>query len=126
MARGGFDRTDRVGALLRREVAVLVHEDVRSQLLPEVSVSDVEVSRDLAVAKVFITALDPEQARPALALLKEEAKRYRQALSKMLSTRTVPELRFHYDDSVDRGGRIDELLRQSLPAPSGNSPGSAD
>lgn len=118
MARGGFERTDRVGALLRREVAVLVHEDVRARLLPEISVSDVEVSRDLAVAKVYITALDPTNAKPALAVLKEEAKRYRQALSKLLSMRTVPELRFHYDDSVDRGGRIDELLRhvQSKPA----------
>lgn len=113
MARGGFDRTDRVSALLRREVATLVHEDVRNQQLPEISVSDVEVSRDLAVAKVYITALDPEQARPALALLKEEAKRYRQALARLMSTRTVPELRFHYDDSVDRGGRIDALLREN-------------
>lgn len=111
MARGGFERTDRVGALLRREVAVLVHEDVRAHLLPEISVSDVEVSRDLAVAKVYITALNPEDAKPALTLLKEEAKRYRQTLSRLMSTRTVPELRFHYDDSVDRGSRIDELLR---------------
>jgi ribosome-binding factor A len=111
MARGGFARTDRVAALLRREVAVLVHEDVRAQLLPEVSVSDVEVSRDLAVAKVFVTALKPDEAKPALAILKEEAKRYRQALSKVLSLRMVPELRFHYDDSVDRGERIDQLLR---------------
>ncbi|MGE4069630.1 MAG: 30S ribosome-binding factor RbfA [Lysobacterales bacterium] len=116
MARGGFERTDRIAALLRREVATLVHEDVKSHQLPEISVSDVEVSRDLAVAKVFVTALNPEDAKPALALLKEEAKRYRQALSKLMSTRTVPELRFHYDDSVDRGGRIDELLRQSRAA----------
>lgn len=117
MARGGFERTDRVGALLRREVAVLVHEDVRARLLPEVSVSDVEVSRDLAVAKVYITALDPANAKPALAILKEESRRYRQTLSKLLSMRMVPELRFHYDDSVDRGGRIDELLRQTQPKP---------
>ena len=118
MARGGFDRTDRVAALLRREVAVLVHEDVRAHVLPEVSVSDVEVSRDLAVAKVFVTALDPATSKEAMALLKEEAKRYRQVLSKALAMRSVPELRFHYDDSVDRGGRIDELLRQKPSEPS--------
>lgn len=117
MARGGFERTDRVAALLRREVAVLVHEDVRAQLLPEISVSDVEVSRDLAVAKVFVTALDPEQRKTALALLKEEAKRYRQTLSRLLTLRTVPELRFHYDDSVDRGSRIDALLRGATQDP---------
>ena len=117
MARGGFERTDRVAALLRREVAVLVHEDVRAHVLPEVSVSDVEVTRDLAVAKVFVTALEPSQSKAALVLLKEEAKRYRQVLSRSLSMRSVPELRFHYDDSVDRGGRIDELLRQNPTEP---------
>jgi ribosome-binding factor A len=114
MARGGFERTDRISALLRREVAVLVHGDVRGGLLPEVSVSDVEVSRDLAVAKVFVTALKAEEAPAALAILKEEAKRYRQTLAKQLALRTMPELRFHYDDSVDRGDRIDQLLRESL------------
>ncbi len=114
MSRTTFARTDRIAALLRREVAVLVHEDVRGGLLPEISVSDVEVSRDLAVAKVFVTALRSEDAKPALALLKEEAKRYRQTLAKLVSLRTMPELRFHYDDSVDRGDRIDQLLRDSL------------
>ncbi len=114
MPRSTFARTDRIAALLRREVAVLVHEDVRGGLLPEVSVSDVEVSRDLAVAKVFVTALRSEESKAALALLKEEAKRYRQILAKQLALRMMPELRFHYDDSVDRGDRIDQLLRDSL------------
>lgn len=117
MARSGFARSDRIAALLRREVAVLVHEDVRAQALPEISVSDVEVSRDLAVAKVFVTALDPEDRTTALALLKEQARRYRQVLSRLLTMRQVPELRFHYDESVDRGSRIDALLRGALREP---------
>jgi len=69
------------------------------------------------VAEVSVTALEPSQSKAALVLLKEEAKRYRQVLSKNLSMRSVPELRFHYDDSVDRGDRIDELLRQNPTEP---------
>ena len=111
MGHREYQRTDRVGAQLRREIGQLVHQDVRDQHVPEVSVSDVEVTRDLSLAKVFVTALDPATAKEAVALLNEAAKGYRQALSKLLSLRQVPELRFHYDDSVDRGERIDALLR---------------
>jgi ribosome-binding factor A len=114
MARGGFERSDRVAALLRREVAVLVHEDVRGGLLPEISVSDVEVTRDLALARVYVTALRSEDKDTALKLLAAVAKRYRQQLSKGSNLRSMPELRFLYDDSVDRGDRIEALLRESL------------
>lgn len=117
MGHREFQRTDRVAALLRRELGQLVHEDVREHHIPEVSVSDVEITRDLSVAKVFVTALDPDQAKPAVALLNEAAKGYRQALSKLVRLRQVPELRFHYDDSVDRGERIEALLRGEAGTP---------
>jgi ribosome-binding factor A len=106
-----FTRTDRVSAQLRRDVGQLVHEAVREHGLPSVSVSDVEVSRDMAHAKVYFTALQPERAREALKALKELAKEMRMELGKRVRMRAVPELHFHYDDSVDRGERIDALLR---------------
>lgn len=106
-----FTRTDRVSAQLRREVGQLVHEAVREHGLPSVSVSDVEVTRDMAHAKIFFTALQPERAKEALKALKELAKEMRMELGKRVRMRSVPELHFHYDDSVDRGERIDALLR---------------
>lgn len=106
-----FMRTDRVSAQLRREVGQLVHEAVREHGLPSVSVSDVEVTRDMAHAKVFFTALQPDRAREALKALKALAKEMRMELGKRVRMRSVPELHFHYDDSVDRGERIDALLR---------------
>jgi ribosome-binding factor A len=111
MPTRSFHRTDRVSAQLRREVGTLVHEAVREHGLPSVSVSDVEVSRDMAHAKVFFTALQPDRAREALKALKELAKDIRFELGKRVRMRSVPELHFHYDDSVDRGERIDALLR---------------
>lgn len=111
MPQKAFHRTDRVSAQLRRELGQLVHEAVREHGLPSVSVSDVEVTRDLAHAKVFVTALQPERSKEAVAALKELAREFRFRLGKMLRMRTIPELHFHYDDSVDRGERIDNLLR---------------
>ncbi|NLB14278.1 MAG: 30S ribosome-binding factor RbfA [Gammaproteobacteria bacterium] len=107
-----FQRTDRVSAQLRRDVGELVHAAVREHGLPSVSVSDVEVSRDLAHAKVFVTALDPARAAEALAALKELGRELRFELCRRVRMRAVPELHFHYDDSVDRGERIEQLLRE--------------
>ncbi len=115
MPTKSFHRTDRVSAQLRRELGALVHEAVREHRLPSVSVSDVEVTRDLAHAKVFVTALMPEKSAEAVAGLKELAKEIRMQLARAVKLRHVPELHFHYDDSVDRGERIDNLLRDLAP-----------
>ena len=112
-----FHRSDRVSAQLRRELGTLVHEFVREHNLPSSSVSDVEVTRDLAHAKVFITALMQERSAEAVKGLKALAPQIRFQLGKAMKLRHVPELHFHYDDSVDRGERIENLLRDLPPAP---------
>lgn len=111
MPQKSFHRTDRVSAQLRRELGRLVHEAVREHGLPSVSVSDVEVTRDMAHAKVFVTALQPERAQEAVRGLKDAARELRYELARAVKLRHVPELHFAYDDSVDRGERIEHLLR---------------
>ncbi|TDK28756.1 30S ribosome-binding factor RbfA [Luteimonas aestuarii] len=111
MAQKSFHRTDRVSAQLRRELGTLVREAVQEHGLPSLSVSDVEVTRDMAHAKVFVTALQPERAAEAMKGLKAVAHEIRFRLARAVKLRHVPELHFHYDDSVDRGERIDNLLR---------------
>ena len=108
-----FKRTDRVGAELRRELGLLVHSAVRDHGLPSVSVSDVEVTRDLDWATVWVTALMPEQSLQAVKALNELKVEFRRELSRSMRLRRVPELRFKYDDSVDKGERIEQLLRDS-------------
>ena len=112
--RKSFHRTNRVSAQMRRDLGSLVHEAVRELGLPSVSVSDVEVTRDLAHAKVFVTALQAERSAEAVKGLQEHAREIRYQLAQAMKLRHVPELHFHYDDSVDRGERI-ELLLRDLP-----------
>lgn len=112
--RKSFHRTDRVSAQMRRDLGSLVHEAVRELGLPSVSVSDVEVTRDLAHAKVFVTALQAERSAEAVKGLQEHAREIRYQLAQAMKLRHVPELHFQYDDSVDRGERI-ELLLRDLP-----------
>src|SRR5690606_14017257 len=111
MASQDFKRTDRVAAQLRREVAVLVHAAVRDHALPSVSVSDEEVNRELDTATVYVTALVGEEGLVAARSMNELARDFRRELSRSMKMRRVPELRFRYDDSVDRGERIESLLR---------------
>ena len=115
MAHREYTRSVRVAAELRREVALLVHELVRAGELASVSVSDVEVTRDIAHANVFVTALDPTTAVQVVKDLNEGAKDIRRELSRMMKLRHVPALHFKYDDSVDRGERIEQLLRDNPP-----------
>lgn len=111
MPSRSFTRSDRLSAELRRLVGTLVHDAVREHALPSMSVSDVEVTKDFDSATVFVTALVPEQAADGMKALKAMAKELRMELSKIMRVRRVPELRFRYDDSVDRGERIEALLR---------------
>ena len=106
-----FKRSDRVSAELRREIALLVHAAVREHALPSVSVSDVEVTRDLDTATVYVTTLLGDESKQAVAALNELAREFRHALSQTMRLRRVPEIRFRYDDSVDKGERIESLLK---------------
>ena len=126
MAQKSFYRSDRVSAQLRRELGTLVHQAVREHGLPSISVSDVEVTRDLAHAKVFVTALQPERSAEAMKGLKELTKPIRYELGKAMKLRHVPELHFHYDDSVDRGANIERLLRDLPDTDKGGHTGSLD
>lgn len=107
-----FKRTDRIGAELRREIGLLVHAAVRDHRLPSVSVSDVEITRDLDWATVWVTALLPGEGLPAVKALNGIAHELRHSLAHSgMRLRRVPELKFKYDDSVDKGERIESLLR---------------
>ena len=113
MPQRSFHRTDRDNAELRREVGALVHAAVRDHALPQASVVDVEVSRELDVATVWVTVLQPERSAEVVKALKALAKEFRHELAHTMRMRRVPELRFKYDESVDKGERIERLLRDS-------------
>ena len=117
-----FKRTDRVSAELRREIGLLVHAAVRDHALPSVSVSDVEVTKDLDWATVWVTALMPEKSAEAVKGLKELAPEFRRLLSRSMRLRRVPELKFKYDESVDTGERIERLLRENPVPPADETP----
>ena len=108
-----YARTQRVADYLQRELALLIQHEVRDPRVGMVSITGVDVSRDLGHAKVYYTALDSnssEDASESTEVLNKASGFLRSQLSKDSNMRTVPNLRFYFDGSVGRGrslGRLD-------------------
>ncbi len=103
-------RADRVAGLLRRELADIVRSGFESELPSLISVTDVEVSRDLAHARVYVSVLDIEHSGEVMATLAESAPAIRHELAGRVRLRIVPTLRFIHDTSSESGQRIEQLL----------------
>lgn len=113
MARD-FNRSERVAGQLRRDLAKLIQQEIKDPGVGFVSLSDVEVTRDLSHAKIFITVFEPEKAKDSLKALKRASAFLRKRLGQELRLRHVPELHFIHDDSVEQGSHIDQLIARAL------------
>lgn len=106
-------RRERVAAAIRRSIAELVLYEMRDPRLAQATITAVSVSRDLAVAKVYVSALGDEAAlRAAVQALADAAGWVRRRIAPELSLRQVPELVFYPDDSAARAQRLDRLFRE--------------
>jgi ribosome-binding factor A len=108
-------RATRLAEQIQRDLAQLIRLEVKDPRVGLVTVTDVEVSRDLSHAKVFVTALAGEQAAlESIAALTRASGFLRRRLAQALKTRTVPELHFVYDESVERGARLSRLIDEAV------------
>ena len=105
-----FRRSDRVAGSLRRELATILQKDVKDPDVGFIGLSDVEVTRDLAHARVFVTVFEPEKAESSIRALNRQAGYLRSLLGQAMRIRSVPELHFHHDASVETGRHMDELI----------------
>jgi len=129
-------RVQRVADQIQRELASLIQMEVNDPRAGMVSVTDVEVSRDLAHAKIYVTVLntmtddsqvnestlsepgdlDKLEIEENINALNKAAGYLRSLLAKRLSTRSVPKLRFYYDGSIERGQQLSSLIDSALAA----------
>lgn len=129
-------RVQRVADQIQREVASLIQLEVNDPRVGMVSVTGVEVSRDLAHAKVYVTVLntmtddqavnestlsepgdlDKLEIEENIKALNKAAGYLRSLLAKRLSLRSVPKLQFHYDGSIRRGQQLSSLIDSALAA----------
>ena len=113
------DRADRVAVHLRAQLAEVIRSKMSDPRLPLLAVSDVRVSRDLAVADVYVSTLSEvgrDARADAVAVLNHAAGFLRSAIARRHDLRTTPKLRFHYDDLAEEAPRLEALIDQALRA----------
>lgn len=113
-----FSRTQRIGDQMQRELSQLIQREIKDPRLGMITITGVEVSRDLSHAKVYITVMgrddDPEQVDLNLEVLQDAAGFLRLQLGKAMKLRSVPQLHFHYDASIRRGAELSALIERAV------------
>ena len=143
---GVSSRVQRVGDQIQKELASLIQLEVSDPRIGMVSITGVEVSRDLSHAKVFVTVmntlsddasvnqltlsspgkLDRIEVEENIKALTKASGFLRTMLSKRLSTRSIPKLQFYYDNSIERGQQLSGLIDIALKADRDLSSGSSE
>ena len=107
-------RIERVNSLIRQEISELLRRQVKDPRLGNfVSVTEVSASPDLKFAKIFVSCLGSDEKKQAtLSVLASASGFFRKELARRLKLRRVPELSFQWDDSIERGAHLLQLLDQ--------------
>jgi ribosome-binding factor A len=103
-------RPEKLGDLIQRELSELLQRELRDPRVGMITITAVDVSPDLSHAKVFYTTLDPAHVKDAGQGLGRAAGFLRSQLARRIKLYTTPELRFVYDESVERGDRLSRLI----------------
>lgn len=119
-----FARHKRLGSQVLRTLSELIRFEIKDPRLSDVSLTAVDLSRDLSVARVYFSLLDPDQdPAPAEQAFSHAAGFLRHGLGKDLSVRHVPELRFVHDDSAADAIRISKLIDRAVRDEDAPNPG---
>ena len=122
-----FSRKDRVAEQVRRELAELIRTELKDPRVGMISITDVEVTADYAHAKVYFSTLaGSEQVAEVLVGLQKASGFLRRELGKRISIHMTPQLHFVFDQSLERGADLSQLIQKAvaISADSGSDPDS--
>ncbi|MCP4993584.1 MAG: 30S ribosome-binding factor RbfA [Gammaproteobacteria bacterium] len=110
-----FNRTDRVGSQMQRELAELIRNQIDDPRLGMITIQAVRVVRDFSHAKVFFTVLGGElDQKETTKLLNTAASFLRYELGRRIKLRSIPQLHFVHDDSVAHGAKLSALIDEAI------------
>ncbi len=108
-----FDRNVRVANLIREEIALIISREMKDPSLKMVTITHVKVSRDLRRARVFFSVFgSPEEIQRTAQILNRAEGFLRGELGRNLRLKRIPALAFEFDDSYEKGMKIEDLLRK--------------
>lgn len=113
-----YKRSDRVADLLHKEICELLLKEVKDPHIGFITITGVEVSADLKLAKVFYTTLgNPDQVAESGRALQRITPFIKKNLGRRLRLRSTPDILFRYDNSLEYGTKIDSILDHLKESP---------
>lgn len=109
-----YARTRRVADMIKRELAQMLLQEAQDPRFTLVTITGVELSRDYSRAKIFIALQEHEQGHDTLVALNKAAGFFRYRLAQSVKLRSVPQMRFVYDDAFRNGQRISDLINNEF------------
>ena len=107
-----YSRNDRVGGLIQQVLAELLQKEISDPRLAQATITAVKVSRDLRIAKIYFTTAGGEvKSKDVLEGFNRARGFVKRELAQRLELRYMPDLKFFYDDAIDHGARIEELIK---------------
>lgn len=120
----GRSRADRIGALIRKEMAVLLIEKVKDPRVSGITLCGIRMGKDLKSARLYFSVLGGPERREAAYAGLESAKGFlKRAIGERLGLRYVPEIVFEYDDTLEKGHRMEVLLERLKTETPGDASG---
>ena len=107
-------RGRKIADLIQRELAVLIQREIKDPRIGMVTINEATVSRDLAFSDIYFTVLPDDKADEVEEVLNQASGFLRSQLAKILSTRTTPRLRFHYDSTTENGARLNQAIDKAI------------
>jgi ribosome-binding factor A len=111
----GQGRPQKLGDQIQRELSDLLARELRDPRVGMITITSVDVSPDISHAKVFFTMLEKEKLEDTIHGLRRAAGFLRSQLARRVKLYTTPELRFEYDESVERGDYLSRLIDSVVP-----------
>lgn len=106
------NRMNKIDEELRKEISSIISIELKNpHLTGLISVTKVKTTPDLKFARVYVTMINEKSKKENLAILKQSSGYIRSAIAKKINLRNTPELIFEFDDSIEYGSRIDEILK---------------
>ena len=111
-----IDRTTRISEEMKKELSAIIQNELKDPRLPRlVSITSVNVTRDLRYAKIYISVLgSDEEKKNALAALKSASGFIRREVGKRMLIRYTPEMQFELDNSIENGVYINKLINETI------------
>lgn len=107
-----YKRSQRVSDLLREEIADIVIHRLKDPRIGFVTVTGVDVTDDIKIARVYVSIFKEEERKTTLEILNSAKNFIRSELSKRLRMRSIPSIEFRLDTSIEYGNKIDKLLKK--------------